>query len=66
MKMTSKRHQETSAQHPVPTELRVLANLELRKRQLARELAEVLQQYQRLSQEIELQRKKWFRDSVDE
>jgi len=54
MKITSRPHQEPSAQHPAPVELRVLAGLELKKRQLLRELAEVLQQYHQLSREIEL------------
>ena len=54
MKMTNKHHHEPSAQHPGPMELRVLASLELKERQLVRELTEVRQQYQQLSREIEL------------
>jgi hypothetical protein len=41
------------AQNPAPVELRMLARLELKKRQLLHELAEVLEQYQELTQEIE-------------
>ena len=37
-----------------PVELRVLARLELKKRRLLRELAEVIGQYDQLSREIEL------------
>ena len=54
MKITSRGNREPSAQHPAPMELRVLAGLELKKRQLMSELAEVLQQYQQLSREIKL------------
>lgn len=54
MSLPRKRNGEPDAQNPAPVELRVLVRLELKKRQLLRELAEVLGQYQQLSQEIEL------------
>jgi hypothetical protein len=41
------------ARNAAPIELRLLARLELKKRQLLHELAEVLEQYQELTQEIE-------------
>jgi hypothetical protein len=45
-----------SGESGAPIELRVLALLELKKRQLVRELAEVLEEYQQLSREIESKR----------
>lgn len=56
MSLPRKRNKEPDAQNPAPRELRVLVCLELKKRQLLRELAEVLQQYEQLSREIELKR----------
>jgi hypothetical protein len=41
---------------PAPMELKVLARLELKKRQLLEELAEVESHYQQLKREIELKR----------
>ena len=45
-------NQEPTAQYSALVELRMLAGLELKKRQLRRELAEVLEQYHQLSLEI--------------
>ena len=44
------------AQNPAPVELRLLARLELKKRQLLRELAEVMEQHQELTREIQSKR----------
>ena len=54
MALPRKRNEESVAQITAPIELRVLARLELKKRQLLRELVEVLGQHQQLSREIEL------------
>ena len=51
-----KHYKEPTAQSPAPIELRMLAHLELKKRQLLRELAEVLGRQQQLSREIESKR----------
>jgi hypothetical protein len=45
-----------NTRNPAPIELRRLARLELKKRHLLRELEEVLEQHQELSQEIESKR----------
>ncbi len=41
------------AQNPAPIELRLLARLDLKRRQLLHELAGVMEQYQELTREIE-------------
>ena len=54
MELPRQEQETTGRQERAPMELRVLAGLELKKRRLLRELAEVLGQYDKLSREIEL------------
>jgi hypothetical protein len=54
MSLPNKCNEEPIAQNQAPMELRNLALLELKRRQLLRELVEVLGQYRQLSREIEL------------
>jgi hypothetical protein len=54
MSLPRKGHKKYTAQNPAPMELRLLARLELKKRGLQRELAEVESQRRQLSREIEL------------
>jgi hypothetical protein len=54
MSLPRKRNKEPNAQSPAPVELRVLARLELKKRLLLAELAEVESHHRQLSREIEL------------
>ena len=54
MSLPKQRTEEAVDQNQAPMELRVLARLELKKRQLLGELAEVESQYRQLSTEIEL------------
>ena len=54
MALPQQEQERTGRQERAPVELRVLARLELKKRRLLRELAEVLGQYDQLSREIEL------------
>jgi hypothetical protein len=49
MSLPSEGNEEPNAQSPAPVELRVLARLELEKRRLLEELAEVESHYQQLS-----------------
>jgi hypothetical protein len=53
MSLPRKRNKEPNAQSPAPVELRVLARLELKKRLLLEELAEVESHHRQLSREIE-------------
>lgn len=56
MSHPSKDYKEPTAQSLAPIELRLLAGLEVKRRQLQRELAEVMEQYQELTREIESKR----------
>ena len=49
MSVLRKPDQEPSARNPIPIELRMLARLELKKRRLLHELAEIFEQYQELA-----------------
>lgn len=54
MSLPSKRKECTAAANLPPRELRDLARLELKRRRLLRDVAEVLDQERQLSREIEL------------
>jgi hypothetical protein len=54
MSLTSKCNKESLVQSQAPMELRNLARLELKKRQLMEELAGVATRHRQLSREIEL------------
>ena len=60
MSRPSKDYEEPTAQSPEPIELRLLAGLEVKRR----ELAEVMEQYEELIREIESKRipVPWLRD----
>jgi hypothetical protein len=54
MSLPNKRNEEPIAQNQAPMELRNLALLELKRRRLLSELAEIESQHRQLSREIEL------------
>lgn len=54
MALPRKRNKQPVAQITAPMELRVLARLELKQRQLRKELTEIASQHRQLSREIEL------------
>jgi hypothetical protein len=53
MSLPNKRNEEPIAQNQAPMELRNLALLELKRRRLLSELAEIANQHRQLSREIE-------------
>ncbi len=54
MTLLKKRNHEPVVQNQAPIELRVLVRLELKKRQLLKDLAEVENQHRHFSREIDL------------
>jgi hypothetical protein len=56
MSLPNKRNEEPIVQNQAPMELRNLAFLELKRRRLLSELAEIASQHRQLSREIELKR----------
>jgi hypothetical protein len=56
MSLPTKRNEKPASTYEAPMELRNLALLELKRRQLLSELAEVDVQYEQLSREIDLKR----------
>ena len=56
MSLPSKPHQEPVSTSQAPMELRELAHIELKRRRLLTELAEVERHHRQLSQEIEVKR----------